>query len=312
MLGKKIKKLIGVATLALMLGLGVSSTGGQVVKAESFSVGSFSDVFDSVEALDEQFGYEPYGPYVDSVEELQRLIDDGFLPEEEGKLQIKFLEAKTEDEKEAVYREIIDYLNGEGILTDKEADRLKSGSYKDYWRTLDEMFYDEMVDLGYMTKEEADLQVRFNGAVDSKERQAVYEEMVDLRVKEGKVTEEQARKLKSDGYDKDFDNMDDIYYQNKVNELFDLGVISQDERDRLIARTDEGRWDDVNRISDIYFINQEVKNGNLSQEEADLYLKYLNATDDGEKQRLYGQIAEKMYERGEISEDELKEIKELI
>lgn len=312
MLGKKIKKLIGVATLALMLGLGVSSTGGQVVKAESFSVGSFSDVFDSVEALGEQFGYEPYGPYVDSVEELQRLIDDGFLPEEEGKLQIKFLEAKTEDEKEAVYREIIDYLYREGILTSKEADRLKSGSYKDYWRTLDEMFYDEMVDLGYMTKEEADLQVRFNGAVDSKERQAVYEEMVDLRVKEGKVTEEQARKLKSDGYDKDFDNMDDIYYQNKVNELFDLGVISQDERDRLIARTDEGRWDDVNRISDIYFINQEVKNGNLSQEEADLYLKYLNATDDGEKQRLYGQIAEKMYERGEISEDELKEIKELI
>lgn len=312
MLGKKIKKLIGVATLALMLGLGVSSTGGQVVKAESFSVGSFSDVFDSVEALDEQFGYEPYGPYVDSVEELQRLIDDGFLPEEEGKLQIKFLEAKTEDEKEAVYREIIDYLYGEGILTSKEADRLKSGSYKDYWRTLDEMFYDEMVDLGYMTKEEADLQVRFNGAVDSKERQAVYEEMVDLRVKEGKVTEEQARKLKSDGYDKDFDNMDDIYYQNKVNELFDLGVISQDERDRLIARTDEGRWDDVNRISDIYFINQEVKNGNLSQEEADLYLKYLNATDDGERQRLYGQIADIMYQRGEISEEELREIKELI
>ena len=312
MLGKKIKKLIGVATLAVMVGLGVSSTGGQVVKAESFSVGSFSDVFDSVEALDEQFGYEPYGPYVDSVEELQRLIDDGFLPEEEGKLQIEFLQAKTEEGREDVYREIIDYLYGEGILTSKEADRLKSGSYKDYWRTLDEMFYDEMVDLGYMTKEEADLQVRFNGAVDSKERQAVYEEMVDLRVKEGKVTEEQARKLKSDGYDKDFDNMDDIYYQNKVNELFDLGVISQDERDRLIARTDEGRWDDVNRISDIYFINQEVENGNLSQEEADLYLKYLNATDDGEKQRLYGQIAEKMYERGEISEDELKEIKELI
>ena len=312
MLGKKIKKLIGVATLALMLGLGVSSTGGQVVKAESFSVGSFSDVFDSVEALDEQFGYEPYGPYVDSVEELQRLIDDGFLPEEEGKLQIEFLQAKTEEGREDVYKKIIDYLYGEGILTSKEADRLKSGSYKDYWRTLDEMFYDEMVDLGYMTKEEADLQVRFNGAVDSKERQAVYEEMVDLRVKEGKVTEEQARKLKSDGYDKDFDNMDDVYYQNKVNELFDLGVISQDERDRLIARTDEGRWDDVNRISDIYFINQEVENGNLSQEEADLYLKYLNATDDGEKQRLYGQIAEKMYERGEISEDELKEIKELI
>ena len=312
MLGKKIKKLIGVATLALMLGLGVSSTGGQVVKAESFSVGSFSDVFDSVEALDEQFGYEPYGPYVDSVEELQRLIDDGFLPEEEGKLQIEFLQAKTEEGREDVYKKIIDYLNGEGILTDKEADRLKSGSYKDYWRTLDEMFYDEMVDLGYMTKEEADLQVRFNGAVDSKERQAVYEEMVDLRVKEGKVTEEQARKLKSDGYDKDFDNMDDIYYQNKVNELFDLGVISQDGRDRLIARTDEGRWDDVNRISDIYFINQEVENGNLSQEEADLYLKYLNATDDGEKQRLYGQIADIMYQRGEISEEELREIKELI
>ncbi|OAT87421.1 hypothetical protein [Candidatus Arthromitus sp. SFB-turkey] len=311
MLGKKIKKLIGVATLALMLGLGVSSTVGQVAKAESFSFG-VSDVFDSVEALDEQFGYGPYEAYVNTVGELQKLIDDGFLPEEEGKLQIKFLEAKTEDEKEAVYREIIDYLYREGILTSKEADRLKSGSYKDYWRTLDEMFYDEMVDLGYMTKEEADLQVRFNGAVDSKERQAVYEEMVDLRVKEGKVTEEQARKLKSDGYDKDFDNMDDIYYQNKVNELFDLGVISQDERDRLIAKTDEGRWDDVNRISDIYFINQEVENGNLSQEEADLYLKYLNATDDGEKQRLYGQIAEKMYERGEISEDELKEIKELI
>lgn len=44
MLGKKIKKLIGVATLAFMLGLGVASTGGQVVKAESFSFGSFSDV----------------------------------------------------------------------------------------------------------------------------------------------------------------------------------------------------------------------------------------------------------------------------
>ncbi len=312
MLGKKIKKLIGVATLALMLGLGVSSTGGQVVKAESFSVGSFSDVFDSVEALDEQFGYEPYGPYVDSVEELQRLIDDGFLPEEEGKLQIEFLQAKTEEGREDVYKKIIDYLNEEGILTDKEAGVLKSRSYKDYWKTLDEMFYDEMVDLGYMTKEEADLQVRFNGAVDSKERQAVYEEMVDLRVKEGKVTEEQARKLKSDRYAKDFDNMDDVYYQNKVNELFDLALITQDEKDKLIARTDEGRWDDVNRISDIYFINQEVKNGNLSQEEADLYLKYLNATDDGEKQRLYGQIAEKMYERGEISEEELREIKELI
>ncbi len=106
--------------------------------------------------------------------------------------------------------------------------------------------------------------------------------------------------------------MDDIYYKNKVNNLFDLGVITQEERDRLIARTDEGRWDDVSRISDIYFIEQEVQNGNLSREGADLYLKYLNATDDGEKQRLYGQIADIMYQRGEISEDELKEIKELI
>lgn len=312
MLGKKIKKLIGVATLAFMLGLGVASTGGQVVKAESFSFGSFSDVFDSVEALGEQFGYEPYGSYVDSVEELQRLIDDGFLPEEEGKLQIEFLEAGTEDQREEVYKKIVDYLDEEGILTSKEADRLKSGSYKDHWRTLDEMFYEEMVDLGYMSKEEADLQVRFNGAADSNERQAVYEEIVHLRVKEGKVTEEQAKKLKSDGYAKDFDNMDDIYYKNKVNNLFDLGVITQEERDRLIARTDEGRWDDVNRISDIYFIEQEVQNGNLSREGADLYLKYLNATDDGEKQRLYGQIADIMYQRGEISEDELKEIKELI
>lgn len=156
MLGKKIKKLIGVDTLAFMLGLGVASTGVQVVKAESFSFGSFSDVFDSVEALGEQFGYEPYGSYVDSVEELQRLIDDGFLPEEEGKLQIEFLEAGTEDQREEVYKKIVDYLDEEGILTSKEAD----------------------------------LQVRFNGAADSNERQAVYEEIVHLRVKEGKVTEE--------------------------------------------------------------------------------------------------------------------------
>lgn len=309
MLGKKIKKLIGVATLALMLGLGVSTTGGQAVRAESISV---SDVFDSTEVLEEQFGYGPYEAYVDSVDELRGLIEKGFIPEEEGNLQIRFLEAGTEEEKEAVYKNIVDYLYGEGILTDKEADRLKSGSYKDYWRTLDEMFYDEMVDLGYMTKDEADLQVRFNGAVDSNERQAVYEEIVELRVKEGKITEEQAEKLKSDGYDKDFDNMDDIYYQNEVNELFDLGVITQEEKDRLIVRTDEGRWDDVNRISDVYFIEQEVANGNLSREEADLYLKYLNATDAGERQRLYGQIAEIMYQKGEISEDELKEIKELV
>ncbi len=312
MLGKKIKKLIGVATLAVMIGLGVYSGGGQSVRAESVSVTSVSDVFDSVEALEEQFGYGPYEPYANTVDELQKLIDDGFLPEEEGNLQIKFLQAGTEDGKEAVYRDIIDYLYGEGILTSKEADVLKSGSYKDYWKTLDEMFYDEMVNLGYMTKEEADLQVRFNGAADQNERQAVYEEMVDLRVREGQITEEQAKKLKSDGYKKDFDNMDEIHYQNMVDELFGLGLITQDEKDRLSGRTDEGRWDDVNRISDKYFIEQEVKNGNLTQEEADLYIKYLDATDIGEKQRLYGQIAEKMYERGEISEEELREIKELI
>ncbi len=312
MLGKKIKKLIGVVTLAVMVGLGVYSGGEQSVRAESFSVTSVSDVFDSVEALEEQFGYGPYEPYVNTVDELQKLIDDGFLPEEEGNLQIKFLQAGTEDEKEAVYKEIIDYLQGEGILTDKEAGVLKSKSYRDYWRTLDEMFYDEMVNLGYMTKEEADLQVRFNGAADQNERQAVYEEMVDLRVREGQITEEQAKKLKSDGYKKDFDNMDEIHYQNMVDELFGLGLITQDEKDRLSGRTDEGRWDDVNRISDKYFIEQEVKNGNLTQEEADLYIKYLDATDIGEKQRLYGQIAEKMYERGEISEEELREIKELI
>lgn len=312
MLGKKIKKLIGVATLAVMIGLGVYSGGGQSVKAESISVVSASDVFDSVEALEEQFGYGPYEPYVNTVDELQKLIDDGFLPEEEGNLQIKFLQAGTEDEKEAVYKEIIDYLQGEGILTDKEAGVLKSKSYRDYWRTLDEMFYDEMVDLGYMTKEYVDLQVRFNGAADQNERQAVYEEIVDLRVRDGQITEEQAKKLKSDGYNRDFDNMDEIHYQNMVDELFGLGLITQDEKDRLSGRTDEGRWDDVNRISDKYFIEQEVKNGNLPQEEADLYIKYLDATDIGEKQRLYGQIAEKMYERGEISEEELREIKELI
>lgn len=312
MLGKKIKKLIGVATLAVMIGLGVYSGGGQSVRAESFSVTSVSDVFDSVEALEEQFGYGPYEPYVNTVDELQKLIDDGFLPEEEGNLQIKFLQAGTEDEKEAVYKEIIDYLQGEGILTDKEAGVLKSKSYRDYWRTLDEMFYDEMVNLGYMTKEEADLQVRFNGAADQNERQAVYEEIVDFRVRDGQITEEQAKKLKSDGYKKDFDNMDEIHYQKMVDELFGLGLITQDEKDRLSGRTDEGRWDDVNRISDKYFIEQEVKNGNLTQEEADLYIKYLDATDIGEKQRLYGQIAEKMYERGEISEEELREIKELI
>lgn len=309
MLGKKIKKLIGVATLVLMLGLGISTTGGQATRAESISV---SDVFDSGEVLEEQFGYGPYEPYVDTVDGLQKLIDDGFLTEEEGRLQIKFLEAGTEDEKEVVYKDIIDYLYGENILTSQEADRLKSGSYRNYWRTLDEMFYDEMVSLGYMTREEADLEVKFNAAGSSEERQAVYEEMVDLRVKEGKITAEQAKKLKSDGYGKDFDNMDEIHYQNIVDELFDLGVITQDEKDRLGGRTDEGRWDDVNRIYNKYFINEEVKNGNLSQEEADLYLRYLDATDDGEKQRLYVEIAKKMYERGEISEEELREIEELI
>lgn len=286
MLVNKIKKLIGVATLAIMLGLGVSTTGGHAVKAVSIAVGSFDDV----QVLEEQFGYGPYEPYVDTVAGLQELIDKGLLPEEEGKLQIKFLEAGDEDSKEAVYKEIIDYLHGENILTDKEAGVLKSGSYKDHWKTLDELFYGNMVDLEYMTQEEADLEIKFNGARDPQERQAVYEKMVDLRVKQGIITEEQGEKLKSDGYKKDLENMDEVHYQNRVNELFDLGLITQEQKNEFSSRTDDGRWDEVNKIYDLHYINEEVKNGNLTQEQADLYIKYLNTTDEAERERLYLEI----------------------
>lgn len=78
-----------------------------------------------------------------------------------------------------------------------------------------------------MTLEELELQIKFTGTKNKKERQNIYNLLIDNLIDENKITFEQGNILKSDGYEKHMENMEEIQYNQKIIEILDYGFITK-------------------------------------------------------------------------------------
>lgn len=348
-----LKKLIGAITLGLAVTMG-ASIGGQMVKAMNTEVVSEVEAVESYDDYglfnsEEQFGYTAYGvfhdgsTYYQSEQEIKDLVKVGFLTEREGELETKFLKATTDDEKDSIYKEIIDETKDLFGFTDDEAKKLKDAGYKNYNRVLDEIYYAQMVRDGVLTREEADLEIRYNAALTEGEREEVYDLMVENMVKKGEVTQEQGEKLKADGYKKYYDNMDEFDFQNMVEELFkegaitkeqadkfkeggsgefwgevcdlhekffmakelvDAGVITKEKADEIVKSEDYESWNFLFDTYGKYSLDLAVGEGFMSREEADLWLAYIQAETDEEIAKTYDAILDYEVKAGIITQEE--------
>ena len=203
---------------------------------------------------EEYFGYFPYGigydglPLYENKEIIRRWVKGGLLTEREGELEIQFMEATTDEEKERIYKEIVDSLKDDLELSEEETVLLKDGGYKNYNKNLDVIYYQELVNQGVMSKAEMEIQIKYNSTKNKEERQKVYIQLVDNLIDENKITRSEAYKLKSDGYRKHLENMEEIQYMHKVDKMFDYGYISIEEANKLKNRTDDGRWKEVDKL----------------------------------------------------------------
>lgn len=127
-----------------------------------------------------------------------------------------------------------------------------------------------LVESGYLTREEADLELTLMDAQTPDEKQKAHENIVDYHVRIGNLTEEEGIKLKEAGYD--------------------------------------APWDAV-QLDD--YLDEMVREGIMTQEEADLEKKFLTAETDDERQKAYNDLIDYYQEAGYITEQEAKEIKEL-
>lgn len=126
---------------------------------------------------------------------------------------------------------------------------------------------------GHMTREEADLELAFMDAQTHEDKQKVYEEMIDYYVRIGDLTEEEGIKLKKAGYDAPWDAV-------QLDDYFD-------------------------------YLDEMVREGVMTQREADLEKAFLKAETDDERQKAYEGIINYYVEIGELTEQEAKEIKEM-
>lgn len=212
-MGNKIKKLVAIVTLGLMVGVGFG-VAGQATKAIDSS--SVVEVGEGQVTDDVPYDYEGtridddilYGDDVtyeeNTIDLIKTFVENGIMTQEEADVEIAFYSAKTHEEKQKAYEDIIDYHVKIGDLTEEEGKKLKEAGYDAPWDAfeLDEYFdyLDEMVREGVMTQREADLEKAFLKAETDDERQRAYEGIINYYVEIGELTEQEAKEIKEMGY----------------------------------------------------------------------------------------------------------------
>lgn len=166
---------------------------------------------------------------------------------------------------------------GEGQVTDDvpydyEGTRIDDDIlYLTYEQNTRELI-EALVESGHLTREEADLEIVFYSATTDEEKQKAYEDIIDYQVRIGTYSEEDGKKLKEAGYDGAYDVEVELYLES---------------------------------------LDEMVKEGFISKEQADLEKAYLTATTDEDKKKAYYALVDYAVSQGEITEQEAKEIKEL-
>lgn len=166
---------------------------------------------------------------------------------------------------------------GEGQVTDDvpydyEGTRIDDDIlYLTYEQNTRELI-EALVESGILTREEADFEIAFYSATTDEEKQKAYEDIIDYQVRIGTYSEEDGKKLKEAGYDGAYDVEAELYLES---------------------------------------LDEMVKEGFISKEQADLEKAYLTATTDEDKKKAYYALVDYAVSQGEITEQEAKEIKEL-
>lgn len=235
--------------VALGIGLAVAltfSVGSKAIAmtADGASVGKldFSKMFTG-EVDHENYGkYRGYGELKDGTMPTVELIDEwirkGYISEEKGGLEKKFIQAKSEDDKRKVYDEIIDSVKEEYRLSDSEVNKLKEAGYKKHARTLCEIYMQRAVDNGEITEEDARMEILYNSIMTEEEKEELLGLIVDRQVRQKEITKEQGDRLKAGGYDDYADNLLKIVNEEMIDELLKANYITEEEA-KEYKETDE-------------------------------------------------------------------------
>ncbi len=310
-----LKKMIGGIVLSLMVVFGGSAPIVQASEAVNIDDVASLEKIDSgyfYSEYEEQFGYSPYGSvngqvYYQSEQDIKDLVSEGVLTPEEGNLEIQFLNATSDEEKDEIYRKIIDETRSLYDFTDSEIQRLKDEGYKNYNKVLDEFYYDRSVDSGIMTRGMADAKLKYNSASNEEERQAAYGLIIDEMVKDGTLTNEQGSRLKSGGYKNHGENMSIITFEEMVDELLGAGVLTQDKASDLKARvSSDDAWNELYDKYDRYIITQELVDASIITNEKAKEIRSNDSEDSlDELYNLYGRyIIEDLVESGYMTREE--------
>ena len=207
MKSNNIKKIIGSLAMALFVSIGFSISERTVANANSNNEEVVLYELDN-EGY-ELFGYDEYGEGLNN-DDITLMVKNGIISKEEGDLDLKFLNSKSEEEKNNVYKEIIDNMKDQFKFSDKEVFKLKNAGYKNYGENIDRIYYERMVENGQMTQEEMEIEIKLTGAKNKEEREEAYKLYVDNLVNKKEITKEQGDKLKEAGYDKYMKNIDNV------------------------------------------------------------------------------------------------------
>lgn len=209
-----------------------------------------------------------------TVDLIKEFVKNGIMTQEEADVEIAFYEAKTPDEKQKAYEGIIDYQVKVGNITEEVGEKLKAVGYDAPWEVVEEIYaylgLMQSVADGIVPEEEAELRVAFWIATTHDEKQKAYEDIIDYEVKMGAYSEEIGKKLKDAGYDGAYEVEVELYLQS---------------------------------------LDEMVKEGLISQEQADLEKAYLTATTEEDRKKAYDDLVDYSVAQGQITVEEGEEIK---
>lgn len=179
-------------------------------------------------------GYRYYGVNYEgflifnSRKQIEDMVNSGQLTKKQGELEIEFLESQNDMEKDNIYKKIIDNSKEEYNLSDLEIEQLKNQGYKKHYETLDRITFQQLVNAGYMTEEELEMEINFLSATNEEEREKAYISIVDNLERKEYINKKHACKFKKDGYKAHYDNMDRVRYCHMIWEMYENGYINME------------------------------------------------------------------------------------
>lgn len=276
-----LKKVICSMILTLLIGAGFSTAGNINVKANNTH--TENDIVEN-RFKDKYFGYSEYGTGLDGIviyeneKEIKRLVDAGILSKNLADLEIKFLKSTNEDYKNHIYKQIIDLTKNDYRFTYNELNKLKDGGYKNYYENLDRLYFQQLVDKGYMSQEELEIEIKLNAAKNKDEKEEAYRLLIDNLIMKNEITKEQGEKFIKDGYDNFLENMEYVQYENVINEMEKEGYITKEKAEELKNKKDYDKWnDEFLRLYDMYLMKRGVEIEILNEKEMDVFKKILNS-----------------------------------